>query len=63
LNLRFKLFMKQPVIKVNPKNTSRILQGDGRIAPSPKGQSLDGRPVPLASTATSEPPGLKSPDG
>ena len=83
-----------PVIKVNPKNTSKIcpihnalveykncsrfgvcsvggevwhrdvlsawnlylraLQGDGSNAPSPGGSCLDGSPVPLGSTATSE---------
>ena len=33
----------------------RALGGDGSAAPSPLGPSVDGRPVPLASTATHDP--------
>ncbi len=36
----------------------KALRGDGSVAPSPAGPALDGRPVPLASTATHEPTGI-----
>ncbi len=40
----------------------RALRGDGSNAPSPVGPStLDGRPVPLASTATHDPTGIPKP--
>jgi len=36
----------------------KALRGDGGIAPSPAGLTLDGSPVPLGSTATHEPAGI-----
>jgi len=36
----------------------KSLRGDGSCAPSPVGHILDGRPVPLASTATHDPIGI-----
>jgi len=36
----------------------RALRGDGGIAPSPAGSNLDGRVMPLPSTATHEPAGI-----
>jgi len=36
----------------------RARLGDGSVAPSPVGLTLDGSPVPLGSTATHEPAGI-----